>query len=77
MAEHASTEKVTITIDGTKYQIPAGTHSLKDIAGYTGLSAKLAKLTVSSAAPAQANSVTANGSYNFIGGEVFTSTIGV
>lgn len=76
MAARSNTDKVTVTIDGVQFKIPPGVHSLRELAQYTGLSPKLASLTVVSAAPAQASSVPANGSYNYIGGEVFTSTVG-
>lgn len=77
MSARANTDKVTVTIDGTKYSIPPGQHSIKDIIAYTGINGKTASLTVSQAAPSQGSSVPGNGSYNFIGGEVLTSALGV
>lgn len=69
-------DKVTITIDGTKYSVGAGQVSLAEIINATGINKKTTKLTVTSSAPAQASAIAGNDSYNVIGGEVFTSTVG-
>ena len=77
MPARAAHDKVQVTIDGTKYNLPAGVYSVKEIIDLTGINKKTALLTVSSAAPAQAGSFNSNSSYNIIGGEVLTSTVGV
>lgn len=76
MPAHAAHDKIQITIDGTKYNIPAGTYSIAEIVALTGINKKTAKLTVTQAAAAQAAAINGNDSYNIIGGEVLTSTIG-
>lgn len=65
--------KVTVTIDGVKKQIGAGTTSMKELIAEAGLNAKTVSLTVNSAAPAQASTIGANDSYYFSGGEVLTT----
>lgn len=76
MPARAAHEKVQITIDGVKYNVPAGVFSLKEIIDQTGINSKTATLNVSSAAPSQASAINRNSSYNVIGGEVFTSVVG-
>lgn len=76
MPARTAHDKVTVTIDGVKYSIPTGFYSVKEIVDLTGINKKTAKLTVSSAAPAQAGTINGNDSYNLIGGEVLTSTVG-
>lgn len=76
MPAHAAHETVQITIDGVKYQVSPGFTSLSDLIKVTKINAKTAKLTVGTAAPVQASSIKGNDSYNIIGGEVMTSTVG-
>jgi len=76
MATHATTEYVSITIDGKKYNVPPGVSSLAELVAVTGINKKTAKLTVSVAAPSQSSTINGNDSYNVIGGEVMTSTVG-
>jgi hypothetical protein len=70
------TRLVNVTIDGKVYQVPPGVTSLVEMVGLTGINKKTAKLTVGTAAPAQASVINGNDSYNIIGGEVMTSTVG-
>jgi hypothetical protein len=71
-----SNSKITITVAGVKRQVGPGNTSFKELIAELNLNAKITKFTVVSATPAQASVINGNDSYNFIGNEVMTSTIG-
>lgn len=81
MPSFSSTDLVTVTIDGVKYNVPRGMYSMAELANFvreqsTAAAPNYAKMTlVSGVSPAQASPPT-NGSVAIYGGEVLTSTLG-
>jgi hypothetical protein len=63
---------VNITIDGNVYSVPPGTKSLAGLMKECPLDPGVKKLTLVSA-PTQPYVMGPNDSYDFVGGEVFTS----
>jgi hypothetical protein len=82
MPAFSNADKVTITIDGVKYQVQRGVYSIRELAAFVGEQSSTlsgppnyASLTLVSGVAAQVSPPT-NGAILLFGGEVLTSTLG-
>jgi succinyl-CoA synthetase alpha subunit len=66
-------ERVTVTVDGKKVEIPRGVLNFRDLVKAFQADPKTSKITVVST-PTPATTIGGNDSFTINGGEVFTTT---
>ena len=68
---------VTVTVDGTAHQIKPGRYTMQEFQQAIGRAkSPIAKLAITTSAPAQPTAINGNDSFVIQGGEAMTSTTG-
>lgn len=68
---------VKVTVDGHVYQVRPGLYNMPEFQAALGRQlTPIAKLTITTSAPAQATSINGNDSFTIQGGEVMISVVG-